>query len=137
MRHERKAQAFCVGYGNSLRGDDAVGPYVAARLGGMVIQQLVPELAERLAGQRLVVFIDARRDLEPGAVEILPIDTASVMTHSCSPGYLMRLVREVYGRAPQAFMVGIGGKAFEWGAPLSVAARMGGRQAIARIRGLG
>jgi hydrogenase maturation protease len=136
MRRERKAQAFCLGYGNRLRGDDAVGPYVAAQLGGMAVHQLVPELAERLAGQRLIVFIDARRDLEPGAVEILPIGTASVMTHSCSPGYLMRLVREVYGRAPQALMVGIGGEAFEWGAPLSVAARLGARQAIARIHSL-
>lgn len=129
-----RAKPFILGYGNRLRGDDAVGPHVAAKLGGMAVPQLVPELAERLADQPLVVFIDARRDLEPGEVEILPVDNTAVMTHHCSPGYLMRLAREVYGREPHALMVGIGGESFELGAPLSAAARRGARRAIAQLR---
>jgi len=136
MKRARKPHPLLVGYGNRLRGDDAVGPYVAAKLRGMAVHQLVPELAEQVAGHPSVVFIDARRDLEPGAVEILPLDTASIMTHSCTPGYLLRLARVVYGRAPKAWMVGIGGESFELGAPLSDAARLGARRAMARIRGL-
>ena len=101
-----------------------------------MVVQLVPELAEQAAAHELVVFIDARRDLEPGAVEILPLDAATVMTHSCSPGYLMALAREVYGRAPHALMVGIGGQSFELGAPLSAAARRGAQRTIARLGAL-
>ena len=134
MKRGRRPEALFVGYGNPLRGDDAVGRYVAGKLGGMVIHQLVPELAERLAAQELVVFIDARRDLEPGAVEIMPIDETAVMTHSCSAGYLLKLTRQVYGRAPRGLMVGIGAESFEFGAPLSEPVRRAAQRALWQLR---
>ena len=128
-----RARPLFIGYGNSLRVDDAVGPALARAQGGIAVHQLLPELAERIAQEERVVFIDARADLAPGTVEILPVDGESAATHSCSPGSLLRLAREVYGHAPEAFLVGIGVESFELGAPLSEAARQAMREAARRM----
>jgi len=126
-----------LGYGNSLRGDDAVGPQLATILGGIAVQQLVPELAERLASEERVIFIDARTDLPPGEVQMMPVDGESASTHWCSPGWLLRLAKEVYGKSPEAILIGIGGESFDLGAPLSEAARQGMEKALAQIRAMG
>jgi len=132
-----RTSPLIIGYGNPLRGDDAVGPRLAAGLGGIAVHQLLPELAERIAAERRVLFIDARTDLEPGEVRAMPVDGGSASTHWCSPGSLLRLAREAYGRAPEAVLIGIGAESFEFGAPLSAAARRGMRKALAQIRALG
>jgi Ni,Fe-hydrogenase maturation factor len=57
-----------IGYGNDLRGDDAVGPRVAQAVAawdlpgvcGLAVHQLTPELAEILAAAALAIFVDAR-----------------------------------------------------------------------------
>src|SRR5579864_2493011 len=64
-----------VGYGNSLRGDDAVGLLAAGRLAGcgydaVAVPQLLPELAARMAAARRVIFIDAHTSVAPGGVAI-------------------------------------------------------------------
>jgi hydrogenase maturation protease len=125
-----------LGYGNSLRGDDAVGPRLATILGGVAVQQLVPELAERLAAEERVIFIDARTDLRPGEVQMMPVDGESASTHWCSPGSLLRLALEVYGKAPEAILIGIGGESFDLGAPISEAAQQGMEKALAQIRAI-
>ncbi|MGD0666073.1 MAG: hydrogenase maturation protease [Bryobacteraceae bacterium] len=132
-----RRRPLIVGYGNCLRGDDAVGPRLAAMLGGVAVHQLAPELAERLAGEERVVFIDARADLAPGDVQTMPVAGESASTHWCSPGWLLRLAQEVYGRAPEAVLIGIGAESFELGAPLSAAARQGMEKALVKIRALG
>lgn len=132
-RKIRSAGALVIGYGNPLRGDDGVGPFVASRLGGTVVHQLTPELAERLAAADIAFFIDARQDLPAGAVETKPLDGGDVMTHSCSPGYLLQLARDVYGRAAKGVLVGIGAESFDWGAPLSDSALRGARKAAVEI----
>jgi Ni,Fe-hydrogenase maturation factor len=56
-----------IGYGNDLRGDDAVGPLAAAAVAAwdmpgvpaLAIHQLTPELAEPLAEADLAIFVDA------------------------------------------------------------------------------
>lgn len=125
-KSERKV--LIIGYGNSLRGDDAVGPFVASHLGGFAVHQLTPELAENLAMADHAVFIDARQDLAPGAVDIRPLSGGAVMTHYCTPEYLLQLAREVYGRAPNSVLVGIGADSFELGAPLSPAVLQAARE---------
>jgi hydrogenase maturation protease len=126
-----------LGYGNLLRGDDAVGPQLATILGGVAVQQLVPELAERLASEERVIFVDARADLPPGDVQMMPVESESASTHWCSPGWLLRLSKEVYGKAPEAVLIGIGAESFDLGTPLSAAARRGMEKALVRIRALG
>src|SRR5262245_1795360 len=57
-----------IGYGNDLRGDDAVGLRAAQAVAawdmpgvcGLAVHQLTPELAEILAGAALAIFVDAR-----------------------------------------------------------------------------
>jgi len=75
-----------VGYGNTLRGDDGVGPRVAEllaadpRLAGAVVlarHQLTPELAADIAEAALVVFIDASENGKPGEISIRRIDRAT------------------------------------------------------------
>ncbi len=114
-----------------------MGPCLATILGGVAVQQLVPELAERLAAEERVIFIDARADLPPGTVQMMPVDGESASTHYCSPGWLLRLALEVYGKAPEAVLVGIGGESFDLGAPLSAAAQAGMEKALAQIRAMG
>lgn len=64
-----------IGIGNPLRGDDAVGAWLAERVVStdaavrvLVVQQLTPELAQTLAASRRVLFIDAWRPPGPAAV---------------------------------------------------------------------
>ena len=66
-----------IGYGNTLRGDDGVGPKVAEAVEALqlpgvrtlVCQQLSPEHAEPISRARVVVFVDAAVDA-PREVQI-------------------------------------------------------------------
>jgi Ni,Fe-hydrogenase maturation factor len=57
-----------IGYGNDLRGDDALGPLAATAVAAwdmpgvqaLAVHQLMPELAEALAEADLAIFVDAR-----------------------------------------------------------------------------
>jgi Ni,Fe-hydrogenase maturation factor len=55
-----------IGYGNELRGDDAIGQWVAR---AVAAHQLTPELAEDLAHTDYAVFVDAYR-AEAGVANI-------------------------------------------------------------------
>jgi len=70
-------RTLIVGYGNPIRGDDALGWRAAERLRELVtdadveiltLHQLAPELMEPLSQVDLAVFIDAAVGPEPGAV---------------------------------------------------------------------
>lgn len=119
-----------IGYGNPLRGDDAVGPRVARglRISGLPAieaRQLTPELAERLSRIELAVFVDADVGLNPGEVNITIVQESdgSGFVHQANPGGLLRLTREIYGHAPAGLLIGIGGESYEFGRPLSQSAR--------------
>ncbi len=72
-----------IGYGNTLRSDDGVGPRVAGlladdpRLAGATVtarHQLTPELAGDIRSAVLVVLIDATTEAPPGAVVVRPVE---------------------------------------------------------------
>jgi hydrogenase maturation protease len=134
-----------LGYGNTLRGDDGVGPHAASLLaaeGLHVISrhQLTPELAEDLAAVDLAVFLDAHVDLAPGEVRvesIEPVDAAPAHSiHAFDAMGLLQLTHKLYGRSPKAYLVGIGGESFELSETLSPAAEAGAREAITAVRKL-
>ena len=117
-----------IGYGNSLRGDDAAGPAVAELIEArhwpgvraLSEQQLFPELAEDIARSRHTYFVDA--STAPGArVTVQPVTEATdhAMAHRCSPGALLRMARELYGARPAADLVAIPAEHFEPGTGLS------------------
>lgn len=125
-------RALVVGYGNVLRADDGLGWHAAARLaddprlaGAMVLQrhQLVPELALDVSTAALVVLVDASQDLPAGAFTITQVepaqDSAAAPSHRLGPASLVALAHELYGGAPEAFLVSAGVESLELGDRLS------------------
>jgi len=122
-------RVLLIGYGNTLRGDDALGPLAIERLRSLLwdaevaeteflsCRQLAPELAQRLASSDLALFVDAACDGESGTVRVQRLspeagDVAS-FTHHVKPEVLLQLAQALYGRAPQAVLVSGAGAAFE------------------------
>jgi hydrogenase maturation protease len=122
-----------VGYGNSLRSDDGVGPAVAARLAGdprmagVIIRsehQLTPELAADASTASLLVLVDAGTEEAPGEVSVRrlepsPDEGGTAWTHHLDPSTLVGLARELWGSAPPVVLVSIGPATLEVGEGLS------------------
>jgi hydrogenase maturation protease len=138
------AELLVLGYGNSLRSDDGVGPRVAGAIEELnlpavrtlVSQQLSPEHAEPVARARRVIFVDAAvdgisgvklRKLEPGT-------TTQLMAHAADPRTLLALARDVYGCVPEAWWLTIPAVELGFGTDFSPAAESGFHAAIAEIR---
>jgi hydrogenase maturation protease len=112
-----------IGYGNPLRGDDAMGLVAAERLCGLAVHQLTPELAERIAQADAAIFLDADATLPQGEISVKTVEpTDARLDHHATPAGLLRLAQTVYGAAPKAWLIGMGGENFELREGLSAAA---------------
>ncbi|GMV48277.1 MAG: hypothetical protein AMXMBFR66_36750 [Pseudomonadota bacterium] len=135
------APLLVVAIGNASRGDDALGPALAAALrdagwfdGGEVelleAYQLQIEDALALVGRRAVLFVDAaRRGAAAAALApLVPSPGAQrpgAFTHAMAPAALLELcVRVLDVPPPPAWLLSIAGECFELGAPLSATARL-------------
>ena len=118
------AETLVLGWGNPGRGDDGLGPALAALLaksapGGVAVDsdyQLQVEDAAECAGHERVIFVDAdRRGPEPFFCRRLAPATSglSFSSHSVSPGGLLALTRELFGQEPEAWLVGVRGYEFD------------------------
>ena len=106
-----------IGYGNTLRQDDGVGPKVAETVAALDLPGvrtlacplLTPELAEPLSQACVVIFVDAAVDAprEVQMRKLAPAETSQVMAHAASPATLLALARDVFGHAPQAWWLTI------------------------------
>ena len=120
-----KARCLLLACGNTLRGDDGIGPWLAdwarerfsEEPGVRVISrhQWTPELAVDLAAAVTVLFIDCSTKSEPGSVEVIDVPPApqsqGVGTHQVSAAELLGIARELYGSLPrraQLLTVGAG-----------------------------
>lgn len=130
-----------IGYGNETRGDDALGPIVAQRLGTLglpglevrIAHQLLPEMALALAGAELAIFVDA---VSTGmAVQIRPVRPIQSAwgTHYGTPDHLLGLTRELYGTAPPALVFEVAGSDFGFRFGLSEPAARHAEEAVLRI----
>jgi hydrogenase maturation protease len=118
-----------IGYGNTLRGDDAAGIRTAELVAQLhpeieciCMHQLMPELAERIAECDLVIFIDADVNVaEPKVCKVAPgIQVDQPRTHFLSPESLLLLSQQLYQRFPEnAFIIGIPASAFDFNENLS------------------
>jgi hydrogenase maturation protease len=121
-----------VGYGNALRTDDGVGWHAAERLvddprfDGVAIlrrHQLTPELALDVSRAALVVLVDAGHGTPAGAFTIERVeragDAGTTWSHHLSPPTLVALAHELYGRAPDVFVVRVAVASLEMGDRLS------------------
>jgi hydrogenase maturation protease len=114
-----------IGYGNPLRGDDAIGWLAAENLSQTVsspdveilmCHQLTPELADNLQQCDAAIFIDARRDGEPGELRVERISARSDppgFSHEISPAALLQLCHQLFRKCPTAFLVSLCGECFE------------------------
>jgi hydrogenase maturation protease len=129
-----RSGVLLIGYGNPLRGDDALGPMAVERLRPLLTgaellscHQLAPELAERLARCELALFVDAAACGEPGTVRVQRLrpqaEVNASLTHHLHPAALLELARALYGRAPEAMLVTGAGATFDSREGLSAKAR--------------
>jgi hydrogenase maturation protease len=136
--------SLVIGYGNTLRGDDGLGPRAAEAVAAwrqpgvrtFAVQQLTPELAETLTGVELVIFIDAFPNTKGKEVKLQrlePIPPAITLGHASDPHYLLGLARALYGWSPPAWWVLVPGARFELGEGLSSLAARGLQEALQKI----
>jgi hydrogenase maturation protease len=120
--------------GNPSRGDDALGPELAARLeaaalpGVEVIQdfQLQVEHALDLVGRERVIFVDAGTGTPAPfeLAEVAPADDFRHTSHALSPAAVLAAHARVRAEAPPpCWLLCVRGEQFELGSPLSEAAR--------------
>jgi len=135
-----------IGYGNTLRSDDGVGPRVAEavielQLPGvrtLICQQLSPEHAEPISSAETVVFVDAAMDA-PKKVQLRPLEpgeATQLMAHAADPRTLLALARDVFGHTPRAWWLTIPVVHLGFGEVLSPEAQRGCDEALAQIRNL-
>jgi hydrogenase maturation protease len=136
-----------IGYGNPLRGDDAVGQVVARVLSDwylpnvkvLSLHQLAPELADDLAEVGTVYFIDACMDrtLEhPRVAEIQSGNSTVNVSHFSSPQDLLVLAKQLYDCEPRAYLIEIPAESFEINEGLSAKARKGVKEVLEYLRGV-
>lgn len=134
--------------GNPSRGDDAIGPALAARIeaeglpGVEVVAdfQLQIEHALDLEGRRLAVFVDAAVDAAPPYElrRVQPCRDRSHTSHALSPAAVLETYERCTGRAPpRAWILAVRGDHFELGSGLSAAARANVEAAWSRLEALG
>ncbi|MGD0295114.1 MAG: hydrogenase maturation protease [Terracidiphilus sp.] len=122
--------------GNTLRGDDGVGLWLAGwaeqrfrdQPGLRVIadHQWTPELAEDVARAQSVLFVDCSLDSEPGSLHLTPVEPApggpEHSTHHLKAAELLALGRELYNFLPrEALQLTIGAGSTELGEHFSPA----------------
>ena len=141
-----KHDLLVIGYGNTLRSDDGVGPRVAEAIEAlqlpgvhtMVCQQLWPEYAEPISQARRVIFVDAAVDT-PAEVQfrkLTPNDSVQLMAHAADPRTMLAFSRDVFGHAPEAWWLTIGGVEFGFGESFSTQTEAGFHEAFCMIKSL-
>jgi hydrogenase maturation protease len=106
-----------IGYGNTLRGDDGVGPKVAEAISALnlpgvqtlVCPLLTPELADPISQAEKVIFVDAAVDA-PREVQwrrLEPNESSQIMAHAADPRTMLALARDVFGHVPEAWWLTI------------------------------
>ncbi len=135
-----------IGFGNDLRSDDRVGRLAAERVEALALpgvevrvqSQLTPELAELIAGRRLVVFVDA--DIDAPDVKVEPVSGrspgGSVMAHHGDPADLVAMSGTVGEPPVEALVVSIPATNLEMGFELSPKTAAGLERAVELIAGL-
>jgi hydrogenase maturation protease len=135
-------KTLVIGYGNTLRGDDAVGPLVAEQVAtwnwpevrSLSVHQLTPELAAELIQVETVFFVDASLTADgPKLERIYPTETTTGVDHTWSPGILLQLAKLLYGAAPITYQLLIPAHQFDYGQPLSAIAQNGLDWAVATL----
>ena len=137
-----------IGYGNELRGDDGAGRKLAEMVESwgmegvqtLSVRQLTPDLAAEMKGRTCVLFADATEASEGNDdVRIRPLavtETPTAGSHHCDPSELLALSAQLYGGAPDSFLLTIPGVNFAWSETLSTLGTTNLYVALAKARKL-
>ncbi|WP_320178377.1 hydrogenase maturation protease [Roseovarius pacificus] len=123
----KSLKTLLIGFGNTLRGDDGLGPVVAERfraqlserLGGaaanlriIAAPQLMPEHAADLAQVDRAIFVDASFAADPGAIRHERIEPGEWVPSGSGHGYdpvaLTAMAHTIYGAEPEVHLVSVG-----------------------------
>lgn len=119
-----------IGYGSSLRGDDAVGRLVAEQISDrhlpsvetISVTQLLPELVSLVGGARAVIFVDASAKQQCEAIEVQELTVkhnSGSMTHAPTPSQFLTLAATICDTTPPAWLVSVRANCFEFTEELS------------------
>ncbi len=129
-----------IGYGNSLCGDDGIGPYVVEQLVDaeagkdrdvqlLAVHQLTPELAEPVSRADAVIFIDAACGAVPGKISSYKFAPSAkipetiimpgALTHHLDVKLLLSYVHYLYYQRPVTYLYTVAGENFGLGDPFS------------------
>jgi len=132
-----------IGYGNTLRRDDGVGPKVAEAVSTLALPGvralacalLTPELAEPVSQSGVVVFVDAAVDTprEVRMRKLTPAASSQVIAHAATPAVLLALARDVFGHVPEAGLLTIPAEELGMGEEPSPSAKRGLETAVQEI----
>lgn len=140
----RRLPILVLAVGNPSRGDDAIGPLLAARLEALAVPgveviidyQLQIEHALDLEGRRRVIFVDAGAGT-PAPCELRRVQAAPDFmhtTHALTAAALLATYERVTGHAAtEAWLLCVRGESFELGEGLSRAAQLNVEAAFARL----
>jgi hydrogenase maturation protease len=130
------AEVLIIGYGNPLRGDDAVGWQAAERLREclpderieiVTSHQLTPEMADPISRAHMVIFIDADCDNREGEIAFRTVEAdrsaSELFSHQLTPEVLLGVACRLYGGSAKGVLISMGVGSFEYGAELSEAVR--------------
>ena len=156
---EKKGAVLVIGYGNPYCHDDGVGLYIVNALrkhwgeqelgadddgldgvghsrDGVVLHQLLPEIAPLIAKYQTVVFVDAHTGGIPDEVRVVTVEEEygfHAVTHHMSPGMVLSLVHRARGGAPSGYLVSVKGDDFDFGFGLTEACRRRAETAVSKI----
>ncbi|MGD0913725.1 MAG: hydrogenase maturation protease [Terracidiphilus sp.] len=123
MLSNKPARCLILACGNTLRGDDGVGPRLAEwaeerfaandNVRVLARQQWTPDLAEEIALAESVLFVDSSIKSVPGRVDLVPVDPHEndngSATHHLNANELMGLACELFGsRSAHSMLLTIG-----------------------------
>ena len=139
-----------VGYGNTLRGDDGLGPFTVEGLRDVaavcaveaqtaVLPQLDVTLASEMSDATLVIFVDARDDADEEPVKVERVfPTAAPLnlrhtSHSLGIPDHLRMAQDWFGSRPACYAVMPKGYDFSLSENISPNAQQTARQARSKI----
>lgn len=142
-------KTLVIGYGNTLRGDDGVGYYVAEAVESWHLpevescpcHQLTPELAADVAEADRVIFVDATTPQNPHSpivVERIAAgeNTSAFSGHHSSPQELLSMTQNLYSKRPVAYTLLLPSWEMSFSETLSPIAELGFNQGLRRLREL-
>ncbi len=156
MTETSSGKILVIGYGNTLRKDDGLGPYLVRQIAGenwpnveaIAVLQLTPELCEQIAQASQVVFMDARMNfpetsplsdfqIPENSFHIEKLTSGNRVTwdtHLSCPTGLLFLTEKLFGVSPLSWWITVYGYDFSLGENLSPAALRNGYLALAQLK---